>query len=307
MTFPTMVRRTNNTSESLHGEILRLLRHVSDSILPFFYNRNYTVTEKGKAGPLTEADLLANDLITACLENMTPSFAILSEETLDDQKRLNYKNLWVIDPIDGTSAFVAGRAEFSVSIGLACEGQAIFGAIAMPAENKMIVSDLSAFTVRKQGEAENTLAPPASYLLESIGSRDGQLKKNLHVTSTTDLNTARVLVSSTEYKQGVVNCLKEHGLQLQPESSVARKMAYIASGRDDLLVSLKPKSEWDICAGVALIEQAGGIVLDLKDKKPFRFNEKDPVRYGLVAGNKNLVEQYLNFHENHQIPVFESY
>jgi 3'-phosphoadenosine 5'-phosphosulfate (PAPS) 3'-phosphatase len=103
-------------------------------------SRRFDVETKGDNTPLTTADLAANRILREALYNIDPDAAWLSEENEDDpERRLNHERVWIVDPIDGTREFVDGTGEYSVSAGLAINGAADLGGVALPRENTVIV------------------------------------------------------------------------------------------------------------------------------------------------------------------------
>ena len=108
----------------------------------------------------------------------------------------------------------------------------------------------------------------------------------MRVTERSQLNGASVVASRRETRRGLFAGLEEV-LKITPTGSIAHKLAEVAGGRADLTVSLAPKNEWDVCAGVLLAEEAGAKVTDL-DGRPFAFNQPDTLRNGVIAANPSL-------------------
>ncbi|GIX41101.1 MAG: hypothetical protein KatS3mg129_0834 [Leptospiraceae bacterium] len=125
-----------------------------------------------------------------------------------------------------------------------------------------------------------------------------------------ELEEAKILVSNTEYKKKRFENFPKNW-HIEPTGSVARKLAMIAIGKGDLLISLVPKNEWDICGGIALIyasKQIASTLEQVNDEfKPITFNKPNLESIGLVAGNPFLVKEYLKFHKKHKISVYYQY
>src|SRR5215510_14734553 len=105
-------------------------------ILLEHYGRSIAVQWKGRGNPVTAADKAASFFITRELKARFPRDAVLSEEEKDDTSRLSKSRVWIVDPMDGTTEFVAGRDEFAVMIGLAVDGQPVLGVVYQPTNKK---------------------------------------------------------------------------------------------------------------------------------------------------------------------------
>ena len=214
-----------------------------------------------KAGhdPVTEADRALDEARRAAL--LQDGEGWLSEETADDQARLNKPTLWVVDPQDGTREFVQGIPEWCVSVAWVQEGEAIAGGILNPATGETI-----------------------------LGSRSTGVKRNglpVQVSLRKELPGALVLGSRSEFKRGEWKQFQDGSLVLRPVGSVAYKLALVAAGLADATWTLVPKHEWDVAAGTALVQAAGGVVRNL-DGSPVVFNAPKPWLPGLVAAAPNL-------------------
>jgi myo-inositol-1(or 4)-monophosphatase len=219
-----------------------------------------------KAGhdPVTEADRAVDAVLKQHL--LRDGEGWLSEESVDDFTRLEKSAVWVVDPLDGTREFVQGIPEFCVSIGYVEDGVAVAGGICNPATNELILGS------REKGVTYNG-AP-------------------VQPSRRTDLHGALVLASRSEVKRGKWKQFESAEFQIRPMGSVAYKLGMVAAGKADLTFTLVPKNEWDVAAGAALVESAGGFVLTL-DRGPLRCNRKDPLLSGLLAGGPNLREPLL--------------
>lgn len=231
--------------------------HAAGRAIRSFYGRDVRVDQKAGSGPVTEADLAANACIQSPLLTAFPGDGWLSEETADRADRLAKSRVWIIDPLDGTWEFTTGVPEFVVSIGLSVDGIAALGVLYNP------ITEETFSGIRGEGAWLNQ-AP-------------------IHVSSKVDLASSTFCVSRTEMGKGLLRRFEEV-LHLQPMGSVAYKCGLVAAGRYDGLFTHNPRNEWDICAGVAIIESAGGRVTD-RQGLPYRFNQSDPLKNPLIATN----------------------
>jgi myo-inositol-1(or 4)-monophosphatase len=227
-------------------------------VMPFF-GTDLAVEHKAPGQPLTEADLAADDLLRGMLGAARPEYGWLSEESRDHPDRLSRRRVWIVDPIDGTRSFIAGRPEFAISIGLVEDGAVVLGVVYNPVRDRLYRA------VRGAG----------AYL-----ARDGGPGERLLVSSRPE--RARMLASRSEIAAGEFDPFDEW--TVEPVGSTAYKLARVAAGHGEAFVSRGPKSEWDICAGVLLVAEAGGRATDLDGGEP-RFNGRDPYVHGIVATN----------------------
>jgi len=214
-----------------------------------------------KAGldPVTEAD----KALDAALRNelLREGEGWLSEESVDDLTRLDKKHVWVVDPLDGTHEFVAGIPEFCVSIAFVENGHAVAGGICNPATNEVFLGSL-----------------------ESGVTYNGQPAQASHIQG---LKGAVILASRSESKRGEWTQFEHTEFIVRPMGSVAYKLALVSAGLADATFTLTPKHEWDVAAGAALVESAGGFVSTLQNA-PLRCNNRSPKISGLIAGSSSL-------------------
>ncbi len=220
--------------------------------------------------PVTEADRAVDDILRKTL--LRPGEGWLSEETVDDFTRLDKQHVWVVDPLDGTREFVLGIPEFCVSIAMVENGIPVAGGICNPATDELI-----------------------------LGSRDTGVTYNgklAHPSQREDLHGALVLASRSEVKRGEWKQFESAEFNIRPMGSVAYKLGLVAAGRADLTFTLVPKNEWDVAAGAALVESAGGWTRKL-DGSPLRCNQRNPLISGLLAGGPFLRDPLLAMLERH--------
>jgi myo-inositol-1(or 4)-monophosphatase len=219
-----------------------------------------------KAGhdPVTEADRAVDRVLRQNL--LRDGEGWLSEESIDDPSRLEKSRVWVVDPLDGTREFVMGLPEFSVSIGFVEDGRPVAGGIFNPATNETIIGSID-----------------SGVLYNGRPARASQR---------TSLKGALILASRSEVKRGEWQQFQGGEFEVRPMGSVAYKLAVVAAGRADITFTLTPKNEWDVAAGAALVESAGGFVCQ-PDGSKLHCNQPDPLLPGLLAGGPLLQEELL--------------
>ena len=225
-----------------------------------YYCSSYTVKDKSRGNPVTDADHAANTLLHRNLKALLPDTGWLSEETIDHPDRLTRKRVWVVDPLDGTREFIMGIPEFAISVALIESGQPVVGVIYNPATEELF-----------------------------YGAKDGGVSFNGNphqVTERAELEGAAIEASRSEYKRGEFKPFEDI-LKIRIMGSTAYKLARVAAGLSDASWSRGPKNEWDICAGALLVAEAGGRCVDLSNS-PFRFNRPQTLVTGFIADNGHL-------------------
>ncbi len=220
---------------------------------------SFSIRDNGGRDVVTQVDRNVSDVLHSVLLRQDEGW--LSEEDVDDQSRLSKKVVGVVDPLDGTREFVDGIAEWCISIGLVIEGIAVAGGICNPATGELFLGSLQA------GVTYN--GRPA------------------HPSQRTGLKGAVVLASRQEYKRGEWKQFEGKEFSVRPTGSVAYKLALVSAGLADATWTLSPKHEWDVAAGVALVNSAGGKVACIGDAK-LQFNQPKPLLPGLIASGSGI-------------------
>jgi myo-inositol-1(or 4)-monophosphatase len=220
--------------------------------------------------PVTEADRALDAVLRKELLHQGEGW--LSEESVDDPIRLECSHVWVVDPLDGTREFVKGIPEFCVSIGFVENGRPVAGGIYNPATDETFLGSI-----------------------DSGVTYNGKPAQPSHRTT---LDGAVVLASRSEVKRGEWKAFENGVLSVRPMGSVAYKLALVSAGLADITFTLTPKNEWDVVAGAALVQSAGGFVSTL-DKKDLTANRRDPLLSGLLACGPFLKDRLLTLVEPH--------
>jgi myo-inositol-1(or 4)-monophosphatase len=248
-----------------HAELLERIHSALESARAIF--ARFTpgeIAAEYKAGhdPVTEADKAVDAALRKQL--LRPGEGWLSEESVDDFTRLENHRVWVVDPLDGTREFMAGIPEFCVSVAMVEHGRPVAGGICNPATQESFLGALDA-GVTYNGQ-------PA------------------HASQKKSLAGAIVLASRSETKRGEWKQFENAPFRVRPMGSVAYKLALVSAGLADATFTLTPKHEWDVAAGAALVESAGGFVSTL-DHQPLRCNQRSPLLSGLLAGGALLQDE----------------
>lgn len=218
------------------------------------------IKSKGAAGPVTNVDLAVNALLEERLRGARPDYGWLSEESPDTEERLSRRRVFMIDPIDGTAAMIERKPEFTISIGVVEDGRAAAGAIYNPMTDEMFLG-----------------APGAG---ASVNGRHAA------ASSRDELNLAHMVGMRRRFADDKWP-RPWPKMQFSYRQSIAYRMAVVASGAADATILWGLKHEWDIAAGAAIVEAAGGRVSD-----PWGgaivFNQAPPRAPGVVASGSSL-------------------
>jgi len=221
------------------------------------YKDRKIVEMKGEDNPLAEADLASNAILEEVLRGAFPDFGWLSEESVDDPVRLTKSHTWIVDPVDGTREFTLGIPEFVISVGLAVNGKATVGALYNPIRDQLF-SGIVGVGAWFNNEA-------------------------CRVTTHAQLDGAKLVASRSEMKKGWFDDYLDR-MEIDPCGSVAYKFGLVGAGLADATFTPKPRNEWDICGGVAVVTAAGGRCTDGSGTE-YGFNRPDPLHHGICCTN----------------------
>lgn len=239
------------------------------------YNKEYSIAEKSDKSPVTEADLMANRIITAGLKKY--NWSIISEES-NNEASIKNNRFWIVDPLDGTADFIQKTGEFSIMVGLVENESPILGVVYQPSENKMYYAE------HDRG----------AYLKEK-----GKTNK-LEVSKKDDLSECRIVFSR--------NHLGAHDIALAESMKIKSivksgsngiKIGLIAENKADIFFNLTDRmGKWDSCAPEIILKEAGGEVSDTLGNK-IRYNDGNMKnKYGILASNNIVHNKIINYLKN---------
>ena len=239
---------------------------AGDLALRYWKNRP-TAWDKGDgAGPVSEADLAVNELLETELRGARPDYGWLSEESADNPSRLTRKRVFIVDPIDGTRAFLNEEGSFAHAIALAEGGEIIAGVVHLPVLG-LTYSAHRDDVARLNG---TPLVPGTSHQVQGSSVLTTKL--------TEDPSHWRGPVP--DYRRGF-------------RPSLAWRLCLVAEGRFDATMSLRPAWEWDTAAA-SLIAQRAGLLATDRLGAPLRFNNPHPQSNGLLVANPKLHADFLD-------------
>lgn len=253
----------------LTGDFLKnLLPHVEaacetagEAILEVYHRRQgYAVSTKSDHSPVTDADYAAHRILAPALAALLPDAPVLSEESdiPGYSERRKWQRYWLVDPLDGTKEFISGNGEFTVNVALITDDHPVLGVVHVPVTSTTY-SGLRGFGASKRVNNQR----------QAISARPLRSEQHQPVT---------LALSRRHQGEALAPLLKQLEEEFGPLETQAvgssLKFCMVAEGKADLYPRLGPTSEWDTAAAQAIVEAAGGLVVD-RDFKPLRYNTKE--------------------------------
>lgn len=255
---------------------LALARKTSDAILDIYQkSRQFEVQAKQDASPLTQADILAHEILVAGLKQLTPDIPIISEEggNIPFAVRQQWPRYWLLDPIDGTKEFIKHTGEFAISIALIEQHQPVMGIIYVP------VTDTLFYAIVGQGAFKQEINQPARRLQKVITAN--------HKTR---------IALGHHYKLIKLNDIfsKLDEIEIIRIGSCVLKFCLLAEGKIDLYPRLGPTAEWDTAAGQIILSEVGGATVNLTGE-PLTYNKKDSLLNPsfIAVGDPQILKKIL--------------
>jgi len=213
--------------------------------------RNKGLKKKIKSDntPVTNGDIEVNNLLINKISTLTPNIKIVSEENLTNKENKNLKDFWLIDPIDGTYDYINGKDEFTINAALILNKKPVAGIINAPDKNRLFYS----FGLSNSFELSN------------------KSKTELTCKKKSKDNEINAVAYSNNPKPKITAIYKKYNITNFTRMKSSLKFCVIASGEFDFYAAEPRACEWDIAAGHAILEHAGGIITD--------FNGND-INYG---------------------------
>jgi len=268
------------SAASLHGGILPrdavLLREAVQEAgalaLALFRTelKNWT---KGASSPVSEADIRVNDLLEARLRAATPDYGWLSEESVDDEARLDKRLVWIVDPIDGTRGYLAGREDWCVSVALVEDATPVLAAVFAPVSREFF------FAARGQGAARNDVP--------------------IRATSGTDMDFSKVAGPKPLVER--LNRTPAE-ITLHPRiGSLALRLCRVAQGSLDAAFAGGQSRDWDLAAANLIVQEANGNMTALSGDA-ILYNRRDVAHGVLVAAGRDRHARIVEHFRDRPLP-----
>lgn len=217
---------------------------AGEAILGYFDKGDFEQFSKDDESPVTSADYAANEIVMAALTELTPDIPIMSEETehLPLSERQGWHRYWLIDPLDGTQEFVAGRADFAVNIALIENGQPVLGVVHAP------VTQTTYWACKGEGTFKLVNGESSRVRAKAINPEKPYL---------------RVAISRVQTLETITKYIKpDISIEFISLGSAALKSCLVAEGTADIYIRVGPTGEWDTGAPQIIVEEAGGCIID---------------------------------------------
>ena len=238
------------------------LKSISENLIETFndagqesidlYERGLKIDIKEDRSPVSNGDLKVNELISNKIQDLTPNIPIVSEETVNIKVKNKAKIFWLIDPIDGTKEYIAGKDEYTINAALVIDTVPVLGLVGVPKKNRL-------FYTYARGE---------SFLIEN------GVTKRINCSKKQPKGKIVALSSSLKPSDVILNKLKEFKVNSIVKMASSYKFCVIATGEYDIYAAKERAYEWDYAAGHAVAQNAGAIIKTLEEK-PFLYGKAD--------------------------------
>jgi myo-inositol-1(or 4)-monophosphatase len=242
----------------------RSVRAAGKIAREYFEAGTFKRWEKGKGNPVTEADIAVDKYLRETLTAARPGYGWLSEETEDDAARLKARDVFVVDPIDGTIAFMKNRPHFTVCGGIVRDGVPIAGVVFNPM--------LEEFFSARAGNGATLNGQP------------------IHVSDRAEVEGCRMLGDKPMFAHPAWNNPPSRPwpeMHVETRNSIAYRMTLVAGGTFDAMLALSSKRDWDIAAAEVIVREAGGIVIT-HTGAPMIYNQESTLKPSVVAAGPKL-------------------
>lgn len=223
------------------------------------FNRSCETWRKEDGSPVTEADLAVNRFLSEHLRAARPDYAWLSEENDDDRSRFMAQRIFVVDPIDGTLAFVKRRPHFTVSVAVLEGDKPVAAAVYNPMTDEFY-SAAAGEGARLNGDA-------------------------IHVSDRQDLEGCRLLASKATLTSP--RWAPWPAMQVENPNSIAYRVALVAAGRFDAAITMASIHDWDLAAADLILQEAGGVITSIEGETP-KYNRNSVLQPSVLAAGPAL-------------------
>ena len=215
--------------------------------------------------PVSNGDIEVNKILTSKIQEITPNIAIVSEESSNHKTNNNLKNFWLIDPIDGTRDYINNRDEFTLNAALILDKKPVIGIITAPAKKRIFYS----------------YGLSNSY--ELIDNQEVSL-----INKEKNYKELTAVSYSNELKSEILEIHKKYKITSHQKMKSSLKFCVVAAGEFDMYVTEPRACEWDIAAGHAILEHAGGKMTDFGGNE-ILYGKHEFKNPSLILRNKNII------------------
>ena len=237
-------------------------KKITEQLIPIFeeaglesinlYKKGLKIEIKEDGSPVSNGDLKMNELISKKIVELTPSIPIISEETVNIKEKNKNSIFWLIDPIDGTKEYIAGKDEYTLNAALVIDKKPIIGLVGVPKKNQLFYSYGVGKSFVKINESEKI-----------VNCKKQNKRKDVVAVS-----------NSNKPSEIIMKKFKEYNVSSITKVASSYKFCLIADGTYDIYAAKERANEWDYAAGHAIAENAGAIITTL-DYQPFLYGKED--------------------------------
>ena len=253
------------------------LKNIVEELLDTFLEAGKVAKEMGRKGvkitiktdksPVTDGDLAVDQLLRSKITNLTPDIPIISEETVNIEIKNENKTFWLIDPIDGTREYINKKDEYTLNAALIIDLKPVLGIVYAPAKDRLFFSYGKGFAFEINNGKKVNLNCEKKYTNEIIG-----------------------LENSTGTPSEVLSIYKKNKVSKTIKMSSSFKFCVLASGEADIYAAKARAFEWDIAAGHAILEHAGGSLTTHEEKK-ISYGKKNYKNLPIIAKRALILEK----------------
>tara|TARA_B100000965_G_scaffold128908_1_gene107323 strand:- start:689 stop:1468 length:780 start_codon:yes stop_codon:yes gene_type:complete len=231
------------------------------------HRKGLKIITKPDNSPVTNGDLEVNKILTEKIKVLTPNIPIISEETVDLKKKNTLKTFWLIDPIDGTKEYIAGKDEYTINAALVLNYVPTIGLLGAPKKNRLFYS-----------YGKNN-----SFMIED--------KKTIKLNCKKKTTKGKIFAVSGAEKPSslILDVLKKNRVESFTPMHSSYKFCVIATGEFDFYAAKERAYEWDYAAGHAIAENAGAIITTL-DNQPFQYGKSDYKNLSLIIKRNEVLD-----------------
>jgi myo-inositol-1(or 4)-monophosphatase len=241
--------------------LIKAAKRAAEIALPLCNGAAKSWDKDDGSGPVTEADLAVNDMLITLLRSERPDYGWLSEETEDHASRLDKRHCFIIDPIDGTRSFMNAENTWAHSFAIVTDGVPTAAVVYLPALDHLYAAEIG------QGATLNG--------------------ESITVSAQRKLEGATVLAARPAQSAKFWKNARVPEFDRQHRPSLAYRLALVAQGQFDAMITFRDSWEWDICAGALIASEAGGVVSD-RVGAALIFNQACPMTKGAIVAGPSL-------------------
>ena len=252
-------------------------KKITEELIPIFntagkesidlYEKGLKIEIKKDGSPVSNGDLIVNEIITNKISELTPDIPIISEETVDLKKKNTLKTFWLIDPIDGTKEYIAGKDEYTINAALVLNYIPTIGMLGAPKKNRLF------YCYGKNN----------SFMIEN------NITIKLDCKKKTTKGKVYAVSGAEKPSLEILKVLKKHKVESFTPMHSSYKFCVIATGEYDFYAAKERAYEWDYAAGHAIAESAGAIITTLENKT-FRYGKSDYKNLSLIIKRNKVLD-----------------